>query len=73
MKVISNFDMSGDKINLIYSMLLNIKDGVNEVTDDFNISNPDWEELLTILSECEAEMVYILTNAKDEHEKNTSK
>lgn len=65
MKVISNFDMSGDKINLIYSMLLNIKDGVNKVTDDFNIRNPDWEELLTILSECEAEMVYILENIKN--------
>ena len=65
MKGISNFDMSGDKINLIYSMLLNIKDGVNKVTDDFNISNPDWEELLTILSECEAEMVYILENIKN--------
>ena len=35
--------------------------------------NTDWEKLLSVLSECEAEMVYILTKAKDEHEKNTSK
>lgn len=35
--------------------------------------NPDLAKLSSVLSECEAEMVYILTNAKNEHEKNTSK
>ena len=65
--------MKEDEINLIYSMLLNIKEGVNEITDNFDVKNPDWEKLLSVLSECEAEMVYILTKAKDEHEKNTSK
>lgn len=54
-------------------MLLNIKDGVNKITDNFEVKNPDWGKLLSVLSECEAEMVYILTKAKDEHEKNTSK
>ena len=65
--------MKEDEINLIYSMLLNIKERVNEITDNFDVKNPDWEKLLSGLSECEAEMVYILTKAKDEHEKNTSK
>lgn len=65
--------MKEDEINLIYSMLLNIKERVNEITDNFDVKNPDWEELLSVLSECEAEMVYVLTKAKDEHEKNTSK
>lgn len=65
--------MKEDEINLIYSMLLNIKERVNEITDNFDIKNTDWEKLLSVLSECEAEMVYILTKAKDEHEKNTSK
>lgn len=35
--------------------------------------NPDLAKLLSVLSECEAKMVYVLTKAKDEHEKNTSK
>lgn len=65
--------MKEDEINLIYSMLLNIKEGVNEITDNFDVKNTDWEKLLSVLSECEAEMVYVLTKAKDEHEKNTSK
>lgn len=65
--------MKEDEINLIYSMLLNIKEGVNEITDNFDVKNPDWEKLLSVLSECESEMVYVLTKAKDEHEKNTSK
>ncbi|MCI6763811.1 hypothetical protein MSH26_03005 [bacterium] len=65
--------MKEDEINLIYSMLLNIKERVNEITDNFDVKNPDWEKLLSVLSECEAEMVYVLTKAKDEHEKNTSK
>ena len=65
--------MKEDEINLIYSMLLNIKERVNEITDNFNVKNPDLEKLLSVLSECEAEMVYVLTKAKDEHEKNTSK
>lgn len=65
--------MKEDKINLIYSMLLNIKERVNEITDNFDVKNTDWEKLLSVLSECEAEMVYVLTKAKDEHEKNTSK
>ena len=65
--------MKEDEINLIYSMLLNIKEGVNEITDNFDVKNPDQEKLLSVLSECEAEMVYVLTKAKDEHEKNTSK
>ncbi len=65
--------MKEDEINLIYSMLLNIKERVNEITDNFDVKNTDWEKLLSVLSECEAEMVYILTKAKDEHEKNTSK
>lgn len=65
--------MKEDEINLIYSMLLNIKERVNETTDNFDVKNPDWEKLLSVLSECEAEMVYVLTKAKDEHEKNTSK
>ena len=54
-------------------MLLNIKERVNEITDNFDVKNTDWEKLLSVLSECEAEMVYVLTKAKDEHEKNTSK
>ena len=65
--------MKEDEINLIYSMLLNIKERVNEITDNFDVKNPDWEKLLSVLSECESEMVYVLTKAKDEHEKNTSK
>ena len=65
--------MKEDEINLIYSMLLNIKERVNEITDNFDVKNTDWEKLLSVLSECEAEMAYILTKAKDEHEKNTSK
>lgn len=65
--------MKEDEINLIYSMLLNIKERVNEITDNFDVKNTDWEKILSVLSECEAEMVYILTKAKDEHEKNTSK
>lgn len=65
--------MKEDEINLIYSMLLNIKERVNEITDNFDVKNPDWEKLLSVLSECEAEMVYVLPKAKDEHEKNTSK
>ena len=65
--------MKEDEINLIYSMLLNIKEGVNEITDNFDVKNTDWEKILSVLSECEAEMVYVLTKAKDEHEKNTSK
>lgn len=65
--------MKEDEINLIYSMLLNIKERVNEITDNFDVKNTDWEKLLSVLSECEAEMVYVLTKAKDEHEKNTSK
>ena len=65
--------MKEDEINLIYSMLLNIKERVNEITDNFDVKNTDWEKFLSVLSECEAEMVYILTKAKDEHEKNTSK
>ena len=65
--------MKEDEINLIYSMLLNIKERVNEITDNFDVKNTDWEKLLSVLSECEAEMVYILTKDKDEHEKNTSK
>ena len=65
--------MKEDEINLIYSMLLNIKERVNEITDNFDVKNPDQEKLLSVLSECEAEMVYVLTKAKDEHEKNTSK
>lgn len=67
------FYMEEGKINLIYGILLNIKDGVNKITDNFDVKNPDWGKLLSVLSECEAEMVYILTKAKDEHEKNTSK
>ena len=65
--------MKEDEINLIYSMLLNIKERVNEITDNFDVKNPDWEKLLSVLGECESEMVYVLTKAKDEHEKNTSK
>ena len=65
--------MKEDEINLIYSMLLNIKERVNEITDNFDVKNTDWEKILSVLSECEAEMVYVLTKAKDEHEKNTSK
>lgn len=33
--------MKEDEINLIYSMLLNIKEGVNEITDNFDVKNPD--------------------------------
>ena len=65
--------MKEDEINLIYSMLLNIKERVNEITDNFDVKNTDWEKLLSVLSEWEEKMVYILTKAKDEHEKNTSK
>ena len=64
--------MKEDEINLTYR-LLNIKEELNEITDNFDVKNPDWEKLLSVLSECEAEMVYVLTKAKDEHEKNTSK
>ena len=36
--------MKEDEINLIYSMLLNIKERVNEITDNFDVKNPDWEK-----------------------------
>ena len=35
--------MKEDEINLIYSMLLNIKERVNEITDNFDVKNTDWK------------------------------
>ena len=66
---VKHLDMTEDRINLIYSMLLNIQDGVNSVIDDFDHKSPDWDTILKVLSENEAELVYILNNAKDQIEK----
>ena len=37
------------------------------------MENPNWQEILNVLDESEAEMVYILKNAKSEVEKTQTK
>lgn len=69
MKIANNLEMTDDKKKLIYSMLLNIQENVNNVVKSFDEKNTDWNNILTILDESEAEMVYILKNAKSEIEK----
>ena len=64
MKIANNLEMTDDKKKLIYSMLLNIQENVNNVVKSFDEKNTDWNNILTILDESEAEMVYILKNAK---------
>ena len=71
MKIANNLEMTDDKKKLIYSMLLNIQENVNNVVKSFDEKNTDWNNILTILDESEAEMVYILKNAKSEIEKNS--
>ncbi len=66
---VKHFDMPKERIDLIYSMLLNIQSGVNEVVENFDHNSPDWEKILEILNENESELVYILVNAKDQIEK----
>lgn len=66
MKIVKELEMTKEKKNLIYSMLLNIKDNINAVVENFNIDNPNWQEILNILDESESEIVYILNNAKNE-------
>ena len=72
MKIANNLEMTDDKKKLIYSMLLNIQENVNNVVKSFDEKNTDWNNILTILDESEAEMVYILKNAKSEKEKQNS-
>lgn len=72
MKIANNLEMTDDKKKLIYSMLLNIQENVNNVVKSFDEKNTDWNNILTILDESEAEMVYILKNAKSEIEKQNS-
>ena len=71
-KIANNLEMTDDKKKLIYSMLLNIQENVNNVVKSFDEKNTDWNNILTILDESEAEMVYILKNAKSEIEKQNS-
>lgn len=73
MKIVKDLEMTDDKKKLIYSMLLNIKESVNNVIESFNMENPNWQEILNVLDESEAEMVYILKNAKSEVEKAPKK
>lgn len=72
MKIANNLEMTDDKKKLIYSMLLNIQENVNNVVKSFDEKNTDWNNIFTILDESEAEMVYILKNAKSEIEKQNS-
>lgn len=72
MKTVKELEMTKEKKKLIYSMLLNIKDNINLVVENFNIDNPNWQEILNILDESESEIVYILENAKSETKKETS-
>lgn len=72
MKIVKELEMTKEKKNLIYSMLLNIKDNINELVENFNIDNPNWQEILNILDESESEIVYILNNAKNETKKEIS-
>lgn len=69
MKIVKDLEMTDDKKKLIYSMLLNIKESVNNVVESFDMENPNWQEILNVLDESEAEMIYILKNAKSEVEK----
>ena len=69
MKIVKKLEMTDDKKQLIYSMLLNIQENVNNVVESFDANNPDWDSILNTLNESEAEMVYILKNAKSEVEK----
>ena len=69
MKIVKDLEMTDDKKKLIYSMLLNIKESVNNVIESFDMENPNWQEILNVLDESEAEMVYILKNVKSEVEK----
>lgn len=69
MKIVKNLEMTDNKKQLIYSMLLNIQENVNNVVETFDANNPDWDNILDVLNESEAEMVYILKNAKSEVEK----
>jgi len=73
MKIVKNLDMTDDKKKLIYSMLLNIQESVNNVVDSYDANNPDWINILNVLNESESEMVYILKNAKSEVEKGQIK
>ena len=73
MKIVKDWEMTEDKKKLIYSMLLNIKESVNNVIESFDMENPNWQEILNVLDESEAEMVYILKNAKSEVEKAQKK
>lgn len=68
MEIVKDLEMNKEKKNLIYSMLLNIKDNINEIVENFNIDNPNWQEILDTLDESEAEIIYILENAKSEVE-----
>lgn len=72
MKIVKELEMTKEKKNLIYSMLLNIKDNINAVVENFNIDNPNWQEILNILDESESEIVCILNNAKNETKKEIS-
>ena len=69
MKIVKNLEMTDDKKKLIYSMLLNIQKNISNVVESFDANNPDWDNILDILNESEAEMVYILKNAKREVER----
>ena len=59
------------KEDLIYSMLLNIKDGMEEAITyiDENKNNIDWNIIMENLNEKEVELVYILENIKDKAKK----
>ena len=69
MKIVKKLEMTDAKKKLIYSMLLNIQENIDNVIKSYDEKNPDWNNILTILEESEAEMVYILKNAKSEIEK----
>jgi len=53
MKIVKNLDMTDDKKKLIYSMLLNIQESVNNVVDSYDANNPDWINILNVLNESE--------------------
>lgn len=60
------------KKDLLYSMLLNIRDGINSAISDFETdeSKINWKEIFENLNEKEAELVYILENIKSKSSEN---
>ena len=60
-----------NKKDLVYSMLLNIKNGINEAIDDFNKENINYKKIFDNLNEKEPELVYILSYLNDINKNKT--